>query len=227
MPPKTLEVDEVIHALQQLGGEATWEDIWQSVTENRGSGFAPYLDWFNYRTTMFQLVQQHCKVYKKFKGPVYFEQVGHNPLRFKLSPEYGSIIQKPVTEINTEDQEQTIRTLREQYIRLRKPELVHKIKLLYNYHCQICGRTIELGNGRLYAEIHHVKPLGSPHGGPDNLRNMLCVCPNHHVQLDYGAIRLDKLNLHIDSEHRISDEYIEYHNNVIFGQDQNSTNLVK
>ena len=30
----------------------------------------------------------------------------------------------------------------------------------------------------------------SPHDGPDQASNILCLCPNDHVRLDYGAITI-------------------------------------
>jgi hypothetical protein len=43
-----------------------------------------------------------------------------------------------------------------------------------------------------------------------------CVCPNHHVELDYGAINLEKSKIRDHPEHVISEEYILYHNEVIY-----------
>lgn len=70
-----LDVAEVIRALQELGGEANWKEIEDRVALNRGGGYEPYLDWRNYKNTMFQLIQQHCEGYKKFRGTVYFTTV--------------------------------------------------------------------------------------------------------------------------------------------------------
>jgi putative restriction endonuclease len=42
--------------------------------------------------------------------------------------------------------------------------------------------------GRKYAEGAHVRPLGRPHLGADHLENLLCLCPNHHTQLDIGGL---------------------------------------
>jgi len=41
------------------------------------------------------------------------------------------------------------------------------------------------------AEVVGMEPLGTPHNGPDVYENIVCVCPNHHVLLDYGVIPLD------------------------------------
>jgi hypothetical protein len=105
----------------------------------------------------------------------------------------------------------------ETYRILRDTGLARKIKGLHKYKCQICGETIELPNGYRYVEVHHLKPLGSPHNGPDIAENIVCVCPNHHVRLDYGAIRLEKSMLNSHSEHLVGDEYLNYHNFEIFG----------
>lgn len=101
---------------------------------------------------------------------------------------------------------------------LRDTELTRRIKSLHAYQCQICGETIELANGDCYAEAHHIKPLGAPHNGPDIAENIVCVCPNHHVQLDYGSIELEKSKLRLNPNHEIGEEYLSYHNEKIFEQ---------
>jgi predicted HNH restriction endonuclease len=89
------------------------------------------------------------------------------------------------------------------------------VKQLHNFKCQICGYTINLPNGKEYAEAHHLKPLGKPHNGPDVVENLICVCPNHHAMLDYGAIALDMKELQCIDGHHINLEYIDYHNKTI------------
>ncbi len=101
---------------------------------------------------------------------------------------------------------------------LRDTELARRIKKQYDFACQICGKTINLKNNQRYAEAHHLKPLGTPHNGPDIQGNIICVCPNDHVLLDYGAVKLKKSNLHIKTGREIKDEYIDYHNSVIYNE---------
>jgi HNH endonuclease len=89
------------------------------------------------------------------------------------------------------------------------------VKELHNFRCQVCGRTIRLANGKRYAEAHHIRPLGKPHNGPDVVGNILCVCPNHHAELDFvaAAIAISSLRLpRTPREHKLNPEYIEYHN---------------
>lgn len=99
---------------------------------------------------------------------------------------------------------------------VRDTELAKAVKQYHRYHCQICGEQIALPDGRFYAEAHHIRPLGSPHDGPDKIENILCLCPNHHVALDYGCLRIDKEMLRKCEDHQISDEHISYHNNHLF-----------
>jgi hypothetical protein len=105
-----------------------------------------------------------------------------------------------------------------QYRILRDTALSRHVKALHNYKCQICGITLELGDGNCYAEAHHLRPLGAPHDGPDTLENIICVCPNHHALLDYGGIVLRKKDLLGLSLHTIGEEHINYHNTVIAEQ---------
>ncbi len=94
----------------------------------------------------------------------------------------------------------------------RDTALVLSLKKIYQYRCQFCNTRLELP--RFYAEAHHVKPLRSPHSGPDRLKNLLVVCPNHHVLLDYGAILIEPEKLRL--EHDLSLEFVAYHNDNLF-----------
>jgi len=102
--------------------------------------------------------------------------------------------------------------------------LVCYIKEFYKNTCQICGTKLDLGEHEYYCEVHHIQPLSQD--GPDILENMIVLCPNHHTLFDKGAITIDlrnKIVVHINKfnqingakiliNHKIRDEYIEYHN---------------
>ena len=72
------------------------------------------------------------------------------------------------------------------------PRSLVRLKTIYDFACQACGTSIEGFQGRLYAEGAHVRPLGKPHLGADVLDNLLCLCPNHHTQLDNGGLFIRK-----------------------------------
>jgi hypothetical protein len=91
-----------------------------------------------------------------------------------------------------------------------------RVKMLNANECQICGVAIEMPEGKKYSEAHHIVPLGQPHNGPDVIENMICVCPNDHARLDYGAIKLDPKAIRFKQGHTISEEFINYHNEVVY-----------
>lgn len=100
---------------------------------------------------------------------------------------------------------------------LRDTKVAVRVKQLHEHRCQLCNSTIELPDGSLYAEAHHIRPLGKPHSGPDVPGNILCRCPNHHVEMDYGVRPLILERLRTVSGHDVDPVFCEYHNKEIFG----------
>lgn len=111
--------------------------------------------------------------------------------------------------------------------RVRDSALSRSVKALYDDACQVCGTAITGSSGRSYSEGAHVKPLGRPHLGPDTITNILCLCPNHHVQLDLGgmvildnfdvAIRADQAafgSLTFKKQHALEREFAAFHRNL-------------
>lgn len=101
---------------------------------------------------------------------------------------------------------------------LRDTELSKQIKSLYDNVCQICGNRIKLKE-KFYSEAHHIKPLGY-YNGPDVFSNLIVVCPNCHVKLDYAAVKIQEDKLKV-KKHKISEEYINFHNDVLFNKKSN------
>jgi len=98
---------------------------------------------------------------------------------------------------------------------LRDSKIVAELKRKYAYRCQICDIRLELKSG-FYCEGHHVRPLGTPHNGPDIESNIVIVCPNHHVLLDYGAFVLAR-DAFRSLLHPIGEAFLAYHNEHICG----------
>lgn len=122
------------------------------------------------------------------------------------------------SDLNDADSSKPQKVLTEIYRILRDTALARKVKAAHNFQCQICGALpIQLLNGNLYAEAHHIKPLGR-HAGEDVEENIICVCPTCHAKLDYGVIELDEIALNTYKTHSVSSEFIEYHNQKIFGK---------
>ncbi|MFE8936544.1 HNH endonuclease [Streptomyces sp. NPDC007872] len=105
----------------------------------------------------------------------------------------------------------------------RNPDLIKQVKEWHQDTCQVCSEPLEVLVGH-YSEAAHIQGIGSPHDGPDQLSNMLCLCPNHHKQFDRLAIYIDPewrvrrtrddevlYELRFDPRHRIEPERVEYH----------------
>lgn len=73
---------------------------------------------------------------------------------------------------------------------VRDTAVVARVKQLHDDCCQVCGMQLPTRFGT-YSEAAHIRGLGRPHHGPDNLSNLLVLCPNHHVQFDALAIYID------------------------------------
>jgi len=97
---------------------------------------------------------------------------------------------------------------------IRNQSLVRKVKGIRDNTCQICSKKLKIGPNSYYSEVHHIRPLGKPHNGPDIISNMLCVCPNCHKKLDYGFTPIEFKIVNLKG-HKIDDRFILYHNNQI------------
>lgn len=101
---------------------------------------------------------------------------------------------------------------------VRDTAITRQVKLLHDYHCQVCGERLASPAGP-YAEAAHIQPLGAPHHGPDVLANVLCLCPNHHVLFDLGSFGVaddgallglaGRLRQH--RQHVVAPEFLAYH----------------
>ena len=105
---------------------------------------------------------------------------------------------------------------------IRSTAIANWVKEIHQHTCQVCGLRIKTPTGA-YAEAAHIRPLGTPHNGPDDPSNILCLCPNHHVAFDFGMLTVEpdltvidratggRSQLRIASGHQISAEHLAYH----------------
>jgi predicted restriction endonuclease len=109
---------------------------------------------------------------------------------------------------------------------VRNSAMAVVVKNLHDYRCQVCDTRLVTLAGP-YAEGAHIQPLGMAHDGPDTPDNLLCLCPNCHVRLDYGAMVIDPDltvrdtttqvpigYLRIHPQHPINPTFLAYHRNL-------------
>ena len=200
--------NDIIRAFENLGGFAPYSKLYEEVRSLR-KGSLPE----SWKAIIRREVEMHSSDSDAFSGKDLFYSVsgigkGIWGLRGK---ELHSPKAADVNEI-TEPSRSKVET----YRILRDTALARALKEIHGYSCQICGLSIDLSSGKSYAEAPHLKPLGSPHNGPDIAGNIVVLCPNHHVLCDYGAIKLSASSFHSHADHLIDEEYIVYHNEAIF-----------
>ena len=101
---------------------------------------------------------------------------------------------------------------------IRDTAQAQRIKALYRHKCQMCGTRLDCPAGP-YSEAAHIRPLGTPHNGPDTEDNILCLCPNHHVLFDNGAVSIaedlsligETGSLAVSDYHHVNPNYLAYH----------------
>ncbi len=80
----------------------------------------------------------------------------------------------------------------ERLTRIRKlnRKIGENLKILYNYRCQICGKTIGEEFDSHIAETHHIDYYVNSLNNDSN--NQMIVCPNHHSIIHDANPRFDR-----------------------------------
>ena len=142
----------------------------------------------------------------------------------------------PMIAIDTYEVHENIRVNTKILRVIRDTKITTELKQKYEHRCQICGERITIIEGKkikYYCEAHHLKPLAQIHDGPDIKENIIILCPNHHVEFDFGVIAIDPNDsqtiIHKDKEnqyngrkietrHKIATEYLKYHFDLFIGK---------
>lgn len=107
---------------------------------------------------------------------------------------------------------------------VRDSSIARKLKLLYDYECQLCGFKLPKADGGFSIEAHHIQPYNKTHLGDDTSLNLIVLCPNCHAQFDdfYFAIHPQTLEVHclnnkddyhlynIEFKHVLGEKYLDY-----------------
>ncbi len=191
-------VDEIIAAFQALGGSAYYSELYEYIERHTSRNLPP-----SWEAIIRARIEERSSDSSAYLGEddLFFSVNGigngYWGLRSSLDPE-------PIApDIEVPDLPRRGRV--ESFRVIRDTTITRELKLIYKNKCQICGKTVILYN-RNYSEAHHIKPLGNPHNGADTVENILILCPNHHVEFDYGAIAIDPITMsliHFDKNNEI------------------------
>lgn len=109
---------------------------------------------------------------------------------------------------------------------VRSTAITQYVKSLYAGQCQFCGVVLSTPSGN-YSEGAHIRGLGKPHNGPDDVSNVLCLCPNDHALFDSGAIYVNGRDvytsvdqefyapLRVNGQHDIDPAHFDYHRQAV------------
>ncbi|WP_291891674.1 HNH endonuclease signature motif containing protein [Maricaulis sp.] len=104
----------------------------------------------------------------------------HTVVRGDAKGEYLDQFDLPPNSGPPEKYENTVYAFkRDRAVRMRALELADGA-------CRKCGAPgFKMPNGRRYLETHHIIPLSE--GGPDDITNVIAICPNDHKEAHFGA----------------------------------------
>jgi hypothetical protein len=226
-------VDRIVEAFEALGGYARYSDLYAYIEKT-----IPNLP-RTWKDSIRARIEENSSDSKAYKGKqdLFYAVRGLGNgtwgLRNRLVVNLPAIdIEEPIIPTKISEGSAEPKQIEVEIIRvIRDTAMSKQLKSIYQYKCQICGNSITLHN-RLYAEAHHLRPLGGKHRGADEAGNILIVCPNHHVEFDFGAIAINPIELtvvHIETKyqfigkevlfhklHKVDEINLAYHINNIF-----------
>lgn len=181
MPSPKGWVEDIIGALQQLGGTATYEDLYpriKLIRESKGHTWGPQSD-----AVVRGRIQENSSQTKSFKGKDIFYSVnGLGNGAWGLLPEYFLPDEKQnIYESAYKEGAEGIVSEGRYLRRSRNPRLVEERKKLDNYICQACEFRLELDANKFVIEVHHLNPIGNIKDVViTKIEDLICLCPNCH-----------------------------------------------
>ncbi len=74
---------------------------------------------------------------------------------------------------------------------IRRGENRRFLQTVYGGECQLSGVKLVMPDGSFSIDCAHIRPLGAPHSGADDVGNMLSLSPTMHRLFDRGCVRID------------------------------------
>ena len=217
-------IEELINVYNELGGSARYKEVYELIVRRGNVNLTR--EW---KASVRKTVEDHSSDSENFKSLDIFKKIGKGHWGLRDQEDIQNHINQTsenrtptkmleelyIGQNDYNDIEETTRKLREINQINRNKRIVNILKLHYDYKCQICNTHLDLHSQEKYIEVHHLKPLGAPHNGPDIIENMIVVCPNCHVLLDYKSIQISLESIKIKEPHIIDLQYLIYQNSIL------------
>lgn len=201
-------LEYVVKAFKNLGGVASYKQLYEEILLIRNEKFSD-----SWKAVVRATIERNSSDSLAYggKNDIFYSVDGLGNGIWGLR-EYT--FEEKENDILKEDEEayrvnQNIKRI------IRDTKIIKELKALYDNTCQICSCKIKIDKNKYYSEGHHIKPLGSPHNGPDVKENIIILCPNCHVKFDNGVIDISKLKINENKYHKIDEQYITYYNKHI------------
>ncbi|MND34514.1 HNH endonuclease [compost metagenome] len=189
--------DDVVEALQRIGGRGSLAEIYESVKLVREANRPP--TWQAIVRRELEYNSSDSKSHQK-RHDLFRSVYGIGGGVWSLRDIVPDVVSPP----------DTVQVVINRII--RDTRMVRRLKAMYQDTCQICALRITSDDGRTYSEGHHVRPLGREHNGTDTEDNILILCPNCHAMCDLGFFCLNDEDIKWVKDHRVSRANLAYHN---------------
>lgn len=203
--------DDLQEALEQIGGQGSLTEIYDSIERIRTKPLPK-----SWRAIVRRELEYNSSDSDSFQGKhdlfTSVRGIGHGVWAIRGSQ------QNEMTSIDMPEPHEPERVPTVVHRIVRDTALARRLKALHGDQCQICDHVVRLDDGRSYSEAHHIKPLGTPHNGPDISENIIILCPNHHAMCDFLGIKITSVR-QLDG-HELGLEFLDYHNSLVDRQSE-------
>lgn len=174
-------VNDIIEALNILGGDAKYNDIYQKTEKIRISKNRSHPP--SIKATIRRTVEDHSSESANFRGvDVFYSIAGLGKGHWGLLPEYlNNTLSSKAGEIAySEGLEGIIKEIK--YLRKsRDTRLVEARKTKDNFTCQACKYKKSIRNEKYIIDVHHLNPISSLQDVViTGIEDLVCLCPNCH-----------------------------------------------
>lgn len=207
MANKNKWLDEIIEAIEELGGHAFYKDIYDKIIERDNMDLVQNKSWTASVRGTIERYSSDSDVYNG-KMDIFYsvEGKGHWGLR-NFTPTIKNI---DITDDDSGFPEGKKR-LKQHVVRERDPRVIKKAKDMFKkkngkIYCEICGFDYESVYGEIgkdYIEGHHIKPVSELEENEiTKVEDIVLVCANCHRMLHRKRpwLTKEKLKLLIDSK---------------------------
>ncbi len=198
---KSVSLEDVVTALNELGGEAQSWQIKDRITQDFGGVPDNYKNATSFRETIQVIIQEHCPQEKKYTKKPVFQKMGYGRFRLSNAPglqaeeqrlkDIEAKVSAQLDAIRFED-EHFEGQQRERYTSYyeRDPRLRAKAIAIHGTKCSICKFDFQEtygDHGQGFIEVHHVIPVSELGGNTkvDPETDMVTICSNCHRMIHH------------------------------------------